>query len=184
MGGKKKIVAILLGIVDVLLIVALVLTFFIAGNEGKSVKANWNSDFKPNASRYEEVDETKEYKADKQIAFDGKKITAADSPTEKNVTEPQSELVFPDSDKTLLTDEMINEKVNDKQTLRLAINEIYARHGYQFTSEEYINHFNQFDWYKNMTKEPDMNKVSAGFSEIEKKNVEKLQAYSDAKGWS
>lgn len=53
MGGKKKIVAILLGIVDVLLIVALVLTFFIAGNEGKSVKANWNSDFKPNASRYE-----------------------------------------------------------------------------------------------------------------------------------
>ena len=29
-----------------------------------------------------------------------------------------------------------------------------------------------------------MNKVSAGFSEIEKKNVEKLQAYSDAKGWS
>ena len=163
MGGKKKIVAILLGIVDVLLIVALVLTFFIAGNEGKSVK---------------------EYKADKQIAFDGKKITAADSPTEKNVTEPQSELVFPDSDKTLLTDEMINEKVNDKQTLRLAINEIYARHGYQFTSEESINHFNQFDWYKNMTKEPDMNKVSAGFSEIEKKNVEKLQAYSDAKGWS
>ena len=82
MGGKKKIVAILLGIVDVLLIVALVLTFFIAGNEGKSVKANWNSDFKPNASRYEEVDETKEYKADKQIVFDGKKITAADSPTE------------------------------------------------------------------------------------------------------
>ena len=78
----------------------------------------------------------------------------------------------------------VNEKVKDKQTLRLAINEIYARHGYQFTAEEYTNHFNQFDWYKNMPKEADMNKVSAGFSEIEKKNVEKLQAYSNTKGWS
>lgn len=184
MGGKKKIIAILFGVIDALLIVALVATFFITGSEGKTVKAKWNTDFKSNASRYEEIDETKEYKSNKKIAFDGKKITVADSPADKNVTKPQSELVFPDSDKTLLTDEMINEKVQDKQTLRLAINEIYARHGYQFTSEEYTNHFNQFDWYKNMTKESDMNKVSAGFSETEKKNVEKLQAYSDAKGWS
>lgn len=184
MGGKKKVIAVVLGIIDVLLVVALVSTFFITGSAEKSVKANWNEKFKPNASTYEEVDETKEYRSNKKITFDGKKITSADSPTEKNVTESQAELVFPDSDKTLLTDEQINETVKDKQTLRLAINEIYARHGYQFTSEEYINHFNQFDWYKNMPKESDMNKVSAGFSETEKKNVEKLQAYSDAKGWS
>lgn len=184
MNGKKKIIAVVFGVIDVLLVVALISTFFITGSEGKSVKANWNENFKPNAPTYEEIDETKEYKANKKITFDGKKITSAENPAEKNVTEPQAELVFPDSDKTLLTDAMIAEKVTDKQTLRLAINEIYARHGYLFTSGEYADHFNQFDWYKNMPKEADMNKVSAGFSETEKKNVEKLQAYSDAKGWS
>ena len=78
MGGKKKIIAILFGVIDALLIVALVATFFITGSEGKTVKAKWNTDFKPNASRYEEIDETKEYKSNKKIAFDGKKITVAD----------------------------------------------------------------------------------------------------------
>ena len=184
MGGKKKVIAVVLGIIDVLLVVALVSTFFITGSAEKSVKAKWNEKFKPNAPTYAEIDETEEYQSNKKISFDGKKITATGSTAEKNTADPKAELVYPESDKALLTDEQINEKVKDKQTLRLAINEIYARHGYQFTAEEYTNHFNQFDWYKNMPKEADMNKVSAGFSEIEKKNVEKLQAYSNTKGWS
>lgn len=179
MKEKKKPIAILLGIVDLLLIVVFVITFFVGRVEGKQVKPNVNSDFKPNAVRYNEVDQTKEYKIDKQITYDGKSIH-----TGKASVEPQVELVFPESDKKLLTDEQINEKVKDQKTIKLAIDEIYARHGYQFTSEEELNHFNQFDWYKNITKQADMNKVSAEFSEIEKSNLEKLQAYSKSKGWS
>ena len=35
-----------------------------------------------------------------------------------------------------------------------------------------------------LPKESDMDKVSASFSEIEKKNVDALQAYSKSHGWS
>ncbi|WP_461812253.1 YARHG domain-containing protein [Faecalimonas sp.] len=179
MKEKKKPIAILLAVVDLLLIVVFVATFFVGRVEGKKVKPNLDSNFKPNAVTYKEVDQTKEYKIDKQITYDGKSIH-----TGKASVEPKAELVFPESDKNLLTDEQINEKVKDQETIKLAINEIYARHGYQFTTEEENNHFNQFDWYKNMTKQADMNKVSAEFSETEKSNLEKLQAYSKSKGWS
>ena len=70
------------------------------------------------------------------------------------------------------------------QEIRCAINEIYARHGYEFTDPEYSDYYNQFDWYKNTEKESDMNKVNAMFSAVEQENVDALQAYADANGWS
>ena len=62
--------------------------------------------------------------------------------------------------------------------------EIYARHGYEFTMQENIDFFNQYDWYKNMDKESDMEKVSAQFSKTEKSNVDKLLEFEDANGWN
>ena len=56
-------------------------------------------------------------------------------------------------------------------------------YGYQFSKQENTDYFNQYDWYRNMPKETDMNVVAAEFSSVEKKNVEALQAYEDSKNW-
>ena len=56
--------------------------------------------------------------------------------------------------------------------IQLAINTIYARHGYQFKDSELLQYFKGFDWYQ--PTETDMEKVNNSFSEIEKKNVDFL----------
>ena len=50
--------------------------------------------------------------------------------------------------------------------------------------QENIDFFNQYDWYKNMDKESDMENVSAQFSKTEKSNVDKLLEFEDENGWN
>ena len=57
-------------------------------------------------------------------------------------------------------------------------NEIYARHGYSFSSSEWKNYFNTASWY-----------YAGGFSEgslnsTEKKNVDVIANYEKARGWN
>ena len=84
----------------------------------------------------------------------------------------------------MITKTRMKETLTNKSLCRRAINELYARHGYQFTKQENTDYFNQYDWYRNMIKESDMSVVASEFSSTEKKNVEALQAYEDSKGWS
>ena len=58
--------------------------------------------------------------------------------------------------------------------LQRAINEIYARHGYKFKSDDILKHFQQYSWYK--PDETDMNKVSGRLNSTEKANVELMSA--------
>ena len=58
--------------------------------------------------------------------------------------------------------------------LQMAINEIYARHGYKFKSDDIRKYFQQFSWYK--PDETDMNKVSGRLNSTEKANVDLLSA--------
>lgn len=51
--------------------------------------------------------------------------------------------------------------------LRIARNEIFARHGYIFKSKDLTDYFNQFDWY-----EPKLKKVDSLLTENEKKNIQ------------
>lgn len=182
--GTKKVWAIVLGAVDVVLAVAFILTFLLSDSMGKKVEPKLASDFKENKETYMNLDVTKEYKTDMSLVYDGKAFSEAVGNSGTVQTESGDGFVFPNSDKELLTEAQISERVKDKSTLRYAINEIYARHGYQFEKEEYRNYFNSFDWYKNVAKEPNMDKVGAMFSKTEKENVERLQAYSKANGWS
>ncbi len=59
-----------------------------------------------------------------------------------------------------------------KEELRLLRNEIFARHGYIFQSEDLANHFAQFDWYT-----PVSSNVFGELSAIEKANVDFLKKY-------
>ena len=61
---------------------------------------------------------------------------------------------------------------------QMIINEIYAKHGYEFTDSKLSAYFSNKTWYKsNTNKVNDMNAVSDSMSEIEKKNVDFLNSY-------
>ena len=62
--------------------------------------------------------------------------------------------------------------------IQMIINEIYAKHGYEFTDSKLSAYFSNKTWYKsNTNKVNDMNAVSDSMSEIEKKNVDFVTSY-------
>ena len=62
--------------------------------------------------------------------------------------------------------------------IQMIINEIYAKHGYEFTDSKLSAYFSNKTWYKsNTNKVNDMNAVSDSMSEIEKKNADFLNSY-------
>lgn len=66
----------------------------------------------------------------------------------------------------------------DINIIQMIINEIYAKHGYEFTDSKLSAYFSNKTWYKsNTNKVNDMNAVSDSMSEIEKKNVDFLNSY-------
>jgi uncharacterized caspase-like protein len=77
-------------------------------------------------------------------------------------------LVFPDSDRVLLSDADLAGK--DATILRLARNEIFARRGKIFTDAALTEHFSKFGWYEPVEAEPDL-------GDIELKNVELIRQY-------
>lgn len=188
--GTAGIVAVVFGIIDIVLIAILIFSFVVKPIKGESLKENIPVDFIENAENYGQSNGTKEYTSTASVDYTSD-MTAAVIPTtvpdkenEGNEEGLYAGFVFPDSNTVVLTDSQIQKKVTDQTTSRRAINEIYARHGYAFTKQENIDYFNKYDWYKNMPKESDMNKVSSQFSTIEKGNVEKLQAYENSMGWN
>lgn len=58
--------------------------------------------------------------------------------------------------------------------LRIARNEIFARHGYIFKSEDLQEHFAQFDWYK-----AEFANVDSKMTALEKKNIAVLKRRED-----
>jgi serine/threonine protein kinase len=73
--------------------------------------------------------------------------------------------ILPNSDTTIITEADIANF--SPEQLRLARNEIYARHGYEFKSEDLQNYFSQKLWY---TPDPLFNEFM--ISDIEKQNAE------------
>ena len=185
---KKKfpLLALILGIVDVLLVVAICFTLFFSKNSISSVRSSKDSSFEANASEYSYDEDSEEYSSGTSISYDGSTVSGQTGETQKvdNTSVDSNGFIFPDSSTSLITQEQMSAKLKEKSDLRLAINEIYARHGYQFSNEQYQNYYQQFDWYNKLSKESDMDKISASFSDVEKKNVDALQAYSKAQGWS
>ena len=185
--GNKKTALILVGVVDVLLLAALLLVLLMPQTSAKSVSPDLDPDFQANADSYGMEEYGIEYVSDATISYSGGSVTADETQGDEAASQTGADsegMIFPDSDTQKITEAQMKEKLTDSETTRLAINEIYARHGYEFTDPEYSDYYNQFDWYKNTEKESDMNKVNAMFSAVEQENVDALQAYADANGWS
>lgn len=67
----------------------------------------------------------------------------------------------------------------DQNTALLARNEIYARHGYVFQTQEIQNYFAAKDWYT-----PNPSYDGSGLSDVEKANVDAILAYEQKNGWA
>jgi uncharacterized membrane protein YvbJ len=100
------------------------------------------------------------------------KATDSKNSAEKNDGErsnlTSSEYILPNSDKTVLGEEDI--ATLSKEQLRLARNEIYARHGYVFNSSDLQKYFSSKSWYQPNTS------YNGSLSDVEKENVKLLKA--------
>lgn len=67
-----------------------------------------------------------------------------------------------------------------KGIIRMIINEMYARYGYQFSNEEILYYFNQKEWYRNINEKVyNMESIYERMTETEKKNIEFLLQYDE-----
>ena len=85
------------------------------------------------------------------------------------------EYLLPDSDTRLLTDADVSGLSTEE--LRIAKNEIYARHGRMFTSEDLKAYFESKSWYQGSV--PAEAFSESVFSQTEKDNITLIQKYID-----
>lgn len=94
-----------------------------------------------------------------------------DMGTDGAVGEEDAEYILPESASRLLTEaDLANLTQED---LRIARNEIYARHGRKFDSKELQNYFGSKSWYNGTVNAADFKETV--FNEYEKKNAEFLR---------
>ena len=93
---------------------------------------------------------------------------------ESNVPDTGStDYILPDSSQRILSNDEIN--ILSKADLRLARNEIYARHGRKFDDQELQNYFNSKSWYRGSIEPDDFSE--SFLSEIEKANIDTIKKY-------
>lgn len=105
-----------------------------------------------------------------------KKRVAATTTEKKE--EKKSQYIFEDSDKKYLSDKDVS-NLSDK-TLRLARNEIFARHGYIFNSSDLKEYFESQSWYEPKVSSDNFNEDI--LNKYEKANIDFLKSYEDGQG--
>ena len=88
----------------------------------------------------------------------------------------QQVYIFPHSDSEYLTEDQVREY--DADTLRIGRNEIFARHGVTFDSEDLQSYFEGMPWYEGAISVSDFDSDSV-FNEYEKANVELIKKIED-----
>ena len=96
--------------------------------------------------------------------------------------------VFADSSIRYLTEKDLEELRNDSShpmdmLLRMACNELYARHGYRFGTKWFADFYNQYGWYNGGTNDNSA-EVEKLFNDYEKANKTFLHNYEKERGWS
>ena len=140
-GPDKKVIAVVAGIAAAAAVIVLAIVLLVGAGDDKK-------DNNQNPAKIEEQkEETKKEetkKEDQNKAETEAEETKEDEKEERPVKADDSEYIFPESDTRLLTREEV--EAHSKEELRLARNEIFARHGMIFGGdlEEY---FSSKSWY-------------------------------------
>lgn len=139
--------------------------------------ANYDGDRSALCTLFEEdeMDVTVPWLLDSYGYFDMGYYTSADAVQETPTDDASDDYIFP-SDRQYITDaDMVDW---DKATASLARNEIYARHGYVFQTQDIQNYFAAKSWYF-----PDATYDGSGLSDVEKANIDTIAAYEQKQGW-
>lgn len=116
------------------------------------------------------------------------KNTNTDETENGNTDVSDTEYLCSYSADRLLTEADINELKNTqyedlpegKDIIQMVINEMYARHGYEFNNEEIQAYFNGKKWYQNIEERNDsMDDIYNNMSDIERKNVDFISEYKE-----
>lgn len=145
----------------------------------KSLPNNHTEESKFAAKANDATNHTNEYTKPKESAPTELQTEATTdySPVETETkTREQNQGMIPESSSRLLTDADVAEMTDGD--LRIAINEIYARHGRRFNDMALQDWFDSQTWYQG-TIEPDDFKESV-LSQIEKDNIVFLQKKKDS----
>ena len=195
-GGKKSKTHLIIAIV-LIIAAALLVCVFLLGRKGiidipflnkTSATGDASTGTRSDSSDYEDdgaeaVDqEPKKIRDYSNYAKNISQSKAAEASTKEDTSDDEGEedeesdysgedYIFPDSsDKEISKPDIENLSNED---LRIAINEIYARHGYTFpNNEEMRNYFQGQDWYEADPDMDDQKKVK--MSKTEKKNLDKM----------
>jgi hypothetical protein len=103
-------------------------------------------------------------------------VNLSDSGTSNSSTKLSGDYIFKDSDKVYLTEDDV--KNLSKDQLGLARNEIFARHGYVFTDDEYKKYFSSKSWY---VPNPSYDGSDSTLNQYEIANYQLLQAWEKKK---
>ena len=200
------ILAVVLGIVDAALVVFLVFILlqpkFGAGGE-ETAGTELSAEFESNAEDYYDSVYESSYASMIQAEVSGfqpsaggvtggtnePKPTLTPTPAPNALTGsglPAADFIFPESDSQVITHAEMEAKLTSRQTWQRAVNEIYARKGYQFHEDKNktdYDYFNSKEWYQKLKKIETQEEVKAMFNSVEIKNVEALVAFKEEMGW-
>ena len=138
--------------------------------------------------KYEEVQEEVQEEPEKEAVQEEPKETqeqaAAIANQEKKNSEEQTEnkkqeYIFPDSNIRFLSEEEVKKLDADK--LRIARNEIFARHGYIFQDKELQQYFGKMPWYSGIVPSEQFD-MEAELNEYEKGNIELISKLEEGAG--
>ena len=98
---------------------------------------------------------------------------------EMSGAEEASEYIIPDSDTRVITESDLEGL--DEDQLRIARNELYARHGRLFNDEQLQAYFNNCSWYHGEIQPDDF--TDDMLSDIERQNKDTIVAYEEKMGY-
>lgn len=102
----------------------------------------------------------------------------AAAPSGENTAGQTGDYLFADSDSRYLTKKEV--KKLSKRQLRLARNELYARHGYRFSDQELAAYFEKKSWYVGTIEREDF-RDSEQFNKYEIANRDLILKYEQQK---
>lgn len=139
-------------------------------HEGENLVQINVGEYTGNNSSSENIDKENE---EQDSTTDNNSLSETDSENasnNENSDENSSEYILPDSsDRYLSADDV---KGLTKDQIKLAINEIYAKHGRIFTDSYYNNYFSSKSWYEGSVSADDFDE--SVLNEYEKANIDLL----------
>ncbi len=113
--------------------------------------------------------------SDEAVATGASQAASAETSVEPAASSAlNGDYIFPDSSSRALTASEVAGL--SKEQLRIARNEIFARHGYIFTTPEMKSYFESKSWYHGYIEKKNFD-MEAMLSQLEKDNIKLIKSY-------